>query len=102
MIIIYTIIIYRYTVDDSRTQRMIRRYILLLAISSLVLFVVGFIPLALNRVLIARLTIQQQQQQQGRRGKEEIGRDTEIQSVLRIAQIISVCAGNIMCEWIVI
>ena len=101
MIIIYTIIIYRYTVDDSRTQRMIRRYILLLAISSLVLFVVGFIPLALNRVLIARLTIQQQQQQ-GRRGKEEIGRDTEIKSVLRIAQIISVCAGNIMCEWIVI
>jgi len=82
---------------------MIRRYILLLAISSLVLFVVGFIPLALNRVLIARLTIQQQQQQQGRRrGKEEIGRDTEIQSVLRIAQIISVCAGNVMCEWIVI
>jgi hypothetical protein len=76
---------------------MIRRYILLLAISSLVLFLVGFIPLALNRVLIARLTIHQQQQGR-RRGKEEIGRDTEIQSVLRIAQIISVCAGNVMCE----
>jgi len=63
---------------------MIRRYILLLAISSLVLFLVGFLPLALNRVLIDRLSIKQ--------GKDI--QDNQIQSVLRIAQIISVCAGN--------